>query len=150
MGVVCAAIGAYFMLVGLGVLPPPGGRNSKDPLWIGFIAGLVFFLGGVALLLQAAGRANASGELPADAPPWMRIAQHLIVVAIFASFALIGSYIAIGGDPKKFSGGLPFVSGGTNVSIARVAFGIGALICWAATIGFAISGARKLLGRGKS
>jgi hypothetical protein len=151
IGALAAGVGLYFTLVGFSVLPVPGGpRNLHAPLWIVLLAGLVFFLGGAAVLMQSFGRANASGELPADAPRWMRVAQYLIGVAIFASFALIGSWVAVGGDARQFSGGIPLVGGGTNVSIARVAFGIGAIICWLATIGFAVSGARKLLGRGKS
>ena len=38
----------------------------------------------------------------------------------------------------------------TNALIARSAFGIGAIIAWLATIAFAVSGARKLLRRGKT
>jgi hypothetical protein len=150
IGALAAAIGLYFMLVGLGVLPVPGGpRNLHAPLWVVLLAGLAFFLGGAAVLLQSFGGANERGKLPAGAPRWMRFVQYLIVVAIFASFAMIGTWIAIGGDSRQFSGGFPFVGGATNVSIARVVFGIGALICWLATIGFAVSGARKIFGRDK-
>ena len=150
-GALAAAAGLYCMLVGLGTLPPPGGpRNLHAPLWVVLLAGLVFFLAGVAIVIQAMGHANASGELPADAPHWMRAAQHLIGVAVFACFALIGSWIALGGESRQFSGGIPFVSHLTNVSLARVMFGFGAAICWLGTIAFAVSGARKLLGHGKS
>ncbi len=148
IGAVCAAVGLYFMAVGLSVLPPPGESSPKDPLWIAFVAGLVFLLGGAGILVQAYGKASAQGELPADAPRWMRAVQYLILVAIFASFALLGSYVAIGGDPQKFSGGIPFVGHGTNISIARVAFGIGAIICWLATIAAAVQGVRKVMSRG--
>ncbi len=151
IGGITAAAGLYFMLIGFGALPVPGGpRNLHAPLWVVVLAGLVFFLGGAAVLVQALGRANASGELPAGAPHWMRIVQYLIGVTIFASFALIGSWIAVGGEARQFSGGVPFFGGGANVSIARIMFGIGALICWFATIAFAVSGARKLLRHGKS
>ena len=100
IGAGAAAVGLYFMLVGLGVVPVPGGpRNLHSPLWIVLLIGLAFFLGGAAVLIQVIGRANASGELPSDAPQWMRVVQYLIGVAIFASFALVGSWVAIGGDP---------------------------------------------------
>jgi hypothetical protein len=147
IGAIAAAFGLYFMLVGFGLLPVPGGpRNLHAPLWVVVLAGLVFFLGGLAVVLQGMGRANASGELPSDAPHWIRVAQYLIGVTIFASFALIGSWIAIGGEARQFSSNVPFV----GVSIARIMFGIGAAICWLATAGFAVSGARKLLRRGKA
>jgi hypothetical protein len=151
IGALAAAAGLYFMLVGLGILPVPGGpRNLHAPLWVVALAGLAFFLGGAAVLIQALGRANASGDLPSDAPLWLRVVQYLIGVAIFLSFALMGSWVAIGGDLRQFSGGVPFFSGPTNVTIARVGFGFGAIICWLGTIAIMVSGARKLLGRGKS
>ena len=80
-------------------------------------------------LLQSFGRANASGELPPDAPFWLRAAQYLIGVAMFAGFAMIGTWVAFAGDAHYFSGGIPFL-GLYNISLARIAFGFGALICW--------------------
>jgi len=149
IGAGAAAVGLYFMLVGLGVLPVPGGpRNLHSPLWIVLLIGLAVFLGGAAILIQVIGRANANGELPSGAPQWIRVVQYLIGVAIFASFAMIGSWIAIGGDPRQFSSNIPFIGAATGASIARVMFGIGAMICWLATLGFAVSGARKLMRRG--
>src|SRR5262249_23750981 len=101
LGALCAAFGLYVMLVGFGVLPVPGGAdNLNAPLWVAAIAGLVFLLGGVAVLLQGLGRANESGELPPDAPRWMRAVQYLIVVTIFASFALLGSFVALAGSER--------------------------------------------------
>jgi hypothetical protein len=148
IGIVAAAAGLYFILIGLAVLPVPGGRaNLHGPLWIALLAGGMFFFAGVAVLLQAIGKANATGELPAGAPLWLRAAQYLLGVAMFAGFAIIGSWIALAGEAGQFSGGLPFL-GALNISLARIAFGFGALICWAATIGYAVSGARKLFGRG--
>ena len=119
------------------------------PLWIVLLVGLAFFLAGAAVLIQVVGRANASGDLPSQAPLWMRVVQYLIGVTIFASFALIGSWVALAGDSRQFSGSFLIFDGPTNVTIARAMFGFGAVICWLATIGFAVSGARKLRGRGK-
>ena len=110
---------------------------------IGFIA----LLASAACFIQGIGRANASAELPADAPFWMRAAQYLIGVALFAAFAVLGTWVTFGGDPRYFSGGIPFLGAG-NISLARFMFGFGALICWLATIGYAVQGGRKLLRRG--
>jgi hypothetical protein len=78
MGAIAAAIGLYFSLVGLGVLPIPGGpRNLHAPLWIVLMVGLIFCLAGTAVLLQVIGRANAGGDLPADAPFWIRAALSI-------------------------------------------------------------------------
>ena len=145
IGAIAAAAGLYFVLVGLGLLPIPGGpRNLHAPLWVVLLAGLAFLLGGIAIVIQAIGRADATGELPTNAPHWIRIVQYLIGVAIFASFAMIASWIAIGGDAKQFSGNVLMFGASTNAMIARSAFGLGAIICWLVTIGFAVSGARKL------
>jgi hypothetical protein len=142
------AAGLYLALVGLEILPVPGGRgNLHGPPWLVVLIGLAVFLAGVAAFLQALGHAHATGDLPADAPRWMRVAQYLIVVVLFASFAVMGSWVAFAGDPDQFSGGLPFVGAAINVVIARIAFGFGALICWLGTIAVAVSGARKLCRR---
>ena len=151
IGLSAAAAGLYFVLVGLSLLPLPGGaRSLHGPLWLVLLAGLVFVLAGVAALVQAAGRANAGGDLPADAPQWLRVVQYLIGVALFGSFAMIGSWMAVAEDPREFSGSFLFFDGGISAAIGRVAFGFGAVITWLATVAFAISGARKLVRRGKS
>lgn len=148
IGIGAVAAGLYLVLVGLDVLPVPGGpSNLHGPLWLVLLIGLVVFLAGLAALIQRVGRANAGGDLPADAPQWMRVAQYLIGVALFAFFAMIGSWIALAGDSRQFSGGLPFVAAAINVAIARIMFGFGALICWLGAIAFAVSGARKLFRR---
>ena len=145
IGALCAGIGLYFILVGLSVLPIPGGpRNLHAPLWIVVCAGLPFFLGGLAVVLQGVGKANAAGELPAEAPAWIHAARSLMVVAIFGCFAVIGTWVALAGESGQFSG--PFRGGGFGVGIARAMFGLGAIICWAATIGMALSCWRKLRG----
>jgi len=147
IGTLFAGAGLYFILVGVGVLPIPGGpRNLHAPLWIVACAGLPFFLGGLAVLLQGIGKANARGKLPSDAPAWMCVAQQLMVTMIFAAFAMVGSWIALYGGSSHFSGSFMGFGAATNVAIARIMFGIGAIICWACTIGLALSCVRKLRG----
>ena len=140
IGVGLGIAGLYGVLIGLEVLPVPGGRdNLHGPLWLATLIGFIVLLAGAACFIQGIGRANASAELPADAPFWMRAAQYLVGVALFAAFAALGTWVAFAGDPRHFSGG---------VSLARFMFGFGALICWLATIGYAVQGGRKLLRRG--
>ena len=150
MGALAAAIGLYFTLVGLGALPLPGGpRNLHGPLWLVLCCGLAFLLAGIAVLIQTIGHADDDGNLPAEAPQWMRVAQYLIVVAIFTCFAAMATWVAFGGGPREFSGTFMFFGGGANAAIGRAAFGFGAIICWLCTLAMAVVGARKLLGRGK-
>jgi hypothetical protein len=139
------AAGFYFVLVGVEVLPVPGGRsNLHGPLWLVLVIGIAVFLAGAAALIHAMGHADATGDLPADAPRSLHIAQYVVGIVLFASFAMIGSWVAFAGEARQFSGGLPFVGATINVAIARLMFGFGALICWLGAVAVAVSGARKL------
>ena len=150
LGVGIAAVGLYFMLVGVGALPVPGGpKNLHAPLWVVFCAGLAFALGGIATLIGGI-RANDKGEVPQDAPQWLGVIQYLIGVAIFASFGAMASWIAFGPGPRNFTGSFMGLSSQVGAGIGRTAFGVGAVIVWLCTIAVAISGARKLFGRAKA
>ena len=145
IGAVFAGIGLYLMAISAGLLPMPGGRASlHGPLWVGVMAGFVFFLGGAAAIMQAFGRANAQGELPAGAPHWMRVAQRLVVIVVFACCASLGTWVALFGEARQFGGsfgGLPL-----GVIVARVGFGFGALIAWTATVAVAFASVRTMMG----
>src|SRR5712691_13505409 len=84
----CAALaavtGIYFLTLGSGLLHIPGGKaNLHGPQWLLLCVGLAFFLAGVAIVNQTLGHANATtGDLPADAPRWMRTVQHVVGFAI--------------------------------------------------------------------
>jgi hypothetical protein len=150
IGIVAGSAGLYFLLVGAGVLRVPGGPgNLNGPVWLLFCAGLAFFLAGAAILLQAFGRANDQGEFPADAPSWLPVMQYLIGIAIFAAFGAIGSWIAFGPGERAFSGSFFFLPGEANAAVGRAAFGVGAVIVWICTIGFAVLGGKKLFGRSR-
>ena len=108
LGVIFAAIGFFIVLVGAGVLPPPGKANA--PMWVVMLAGLCFLLGGLGVLVPAAitGEVSDNGELPAGAPYWLRQFQYLLVLTIFAAFAMIGSFVAFGPGTRSFSVSTPF------------------------------------------
>jgi hypothetical protein len=148
LGAIVATIGFYIVLVGLGVLPPPG--EAKAPMWVVMLAGLCFLLGGLGVLIPAAvtGEVRDDGELPAGAPYWLRVFQYLLVLTIFAAFAMIGSFVAFGPGTRSFSVSVPFVStsGGSEI-LGRVAFGVGAIITWLCLVLVAVGGWRKLVGR---
>ena len=151
IGPIIGTAGLYFMLVGLGLLPMPGGpQNLHAPLWVLLLVGLAFFLAGASMLIQVAGQANENGELPSGSPLWLRVMQYLMGVAIFATFGMIGSWIGLGAGPREFSGGIPFVGAAVNETIGRFAFGAGGIMCWLGALAFPVSGARKLYRRGKT
>lgn len=91
-----------------------------------------FFLAGVAIAIQTL-CPNAIGELPADAPRWLRLVQYLIAVAIFCCFGAIASWIAFGPGERQFSGTIMTGNATIDAAIGRTAFGVGAVIIWLCT-----------------
>lgn len=57
-------------------------------------------------------------------------ALDLLAAIILASFTSIGGWIAFHASPEGFSGGIPFLPNDMNISLARVMFGLGALLCF--------------------
>jgi len=148
IGAIAAMIGLYLVLVALSLLPPPSRANG--PMWVVLLVGLCFLLGGLGALIPVVvtGEVRSDGELPAGAPSWLRLAQHMFMLAIFTCFAMIGSWIAFGPGTRSFSVSLPFVSiKGAAELIGRALFGLGAVITWLCVILVAVNGWRKLRGR---
>jgi hypothetical protein len=136
--------GLWFLLAGFHVLPiPVHGADPNDEPWAPILIGFIVFLAGASLILQVLGHADANGEVAADAPTWMRAGQYLLGAALFAGFAALASFVALFGHAQNFSGGLPLL-GGHNVSLARIAFGLGALMCWLGALAYSVQFARKL------
>jgi hypothetical protein len=126
-GLISAAIGAYYALGGAGLFPLHG--EAHAPGWIIVCAGLVFLIGGLAVAMQALGGVDEAGELPPDAPAWMKLAQQLAALAIVGSLATLGTWVAFFGESEGFS-----VNGaaatGIGVTFARAAFALGSLATW--------------------
>jgi hypothetical protein len=121
-------------------------------MWAVMLAGLCFLLGGMGVLIPAAvtGEVRGDGELPESAPYWLRVFQYLLVLAIFAALAAIGSFVAFGPGTRSFSVRVPIVStsGGSEI-VGRGAFGVGAIITWLGLILVAVGGWRKLMSRNR-
>jgi hypothetical protein len=128
-GAIAAAAGAYFVLGGAGVVALPDSEGT--PGWIGVLAGLTFLCGGLAVATQALGRADEQGELPAHAPAWMRLVQHLGALVIVGSLATIGTWVALAGAADRFSMSTSFTGRvDAGVGVMRAVFGLGALMTW--------------------
>ena len=145
LGMLTAAAGAYFGLVGLETLPPPSRING--PMWLSLFVGLVFFAGGVAVIVSGAtGAYDRAGDLPADTPVWIATIYWLAGVLAAAGLACIGTWVAFGGGTRRFSLS-GFISGPLGENIGRTVFGIGAIIAWLLVVLMAGAGAKKIFGK---
>jgi hypothetical protein len=150
-GLAFMAMGGFICLIGLGVLnPDPKGVHA--PLWVVTCAGLAFLLAGLTVALGAASPATDSdGALPPSAPLALRMTQYLVGLAIVASLALVGSWVAFGPGERYFttSVSLPFWSDtrAANEWSGRIAFGIGAVLTWLFFVLVAVQGWKKLFRR---
>lgn len=145
-----AVLGIYILVAGLDLVPVPGSRQTlKAPGWIVALCGAAFVLCGLLLLSRGlAPDGKFSGPLPEDTPFWLKLAQYATVLALFATFAAVSTFIAFGPGTRDFSMSVPwFVSGDISEQIGRIAFGASAMIAWFCTAAIAVLGGRKLFGR---
>lgn len=115
LGLLCVGIGAFPML-GAFDLGPLRQADINGPPWLGFVAGGVFFLAGVTILV---------GRLPP-------LASSALTVVLLAGFAAIGNWIAFGAGERHCTGSiaLPFLGSAGDFSGlgCRIPFGLGALV----------------------
>ena len=147
IGIVFAAIGGYFILVALGLLPMPEGGANGPPAIV-FAAGLAFLCAGVAAMLRArAGMTDRQSDMPADAPRWTQLSYRIAAIAVVGSMAAIGTWVAIGSGPRAFDVSAPFVEMRTTGElIGRTMFGLGAVIVWIYVIALTVGTVRKFFG----
>jgi hypothetical protein len=147
-GLAMASGGFYLALVGLGLFSPPS--RIHGPNWLGFAAGLVFFAGGLSLLVRAWLHVpDKQANLPDNAPAIAVAIQWLAALIIIAALASIGTWIAFGPGPRQFSMSLP-VWGSLAEMIGRAVFGFGAILTWLMAALMAYAGAKKLFGSKKA
>ena len=143
-GLLAIAMGAFLVLVSLGVIPVNPG-SVHGPFWIASAAGIAFMLAGISVAVGAIQGVSETGDLPKDTGWWMRLFYYVIGLVIAGSLASIGSWVAFGPGPRAFSGtGLFLLSPEAGDMVGRIVFGFGAVLAWLCTIAIAISGARKL------
>lgn len=110
IALVAVACGGYMLLMSVDVLP--GEMADNTPRWIGALAGFVFVIAGVMIFLRNHSRA-----------------LDLFAAILLAAFALMAAWIAIHGA-EGISGGVPFLPRDANISLGRVLFGFGAVLCF--------------------
>lgn len=83
------------------------------PRWVVGIAGAIFAITGLMILLGEKSKIN-----------------NLLAACLLTGMGLVGGWVGLFGSDRDFSGGLPFLPDAVNISFARGLFGIGALICF--------------------
>jgi len=144
-GLLALAMGFFLVLSAFGIIPSRG--SSDDERWIGVIAGMAFVFGGFAVVIQTCAKATPGGDLPSNAPNWVRATLHLLSLAIIVSLGAIGTWVAFGPGKREFSISIPFLPPWLNETIGRTIFGAGAMLIWLILIVMAVVGARRLRGR---
>jgi len=103
------------------------------------LLGWLFILTGLPFILISLGLLPVD-ETTIHAPKWVIGLCGFIfslsgVMAL--SFGLIGGWVALLGDASGFSGELGILSNDQNITLARLVFGSGAVLCFAVA-GYAI------------
>lgn len=148
VGLLATAMGALILLVSLGIVFP-GTKPPEAGRWVGIAAGAAFLLAGIVVVLQtwAAKPDTPEGELPPDAPMWLRVTTYLFGLLIVASLAAIASWVAFGPGNRAFTGFTSFLPHWLDEAVGRSIFGTGAIITWLILIALAIVGAKRLRGQ---
>ena len=111
MALVVIACGGYALLAASSVIPVQ--TENDTPLWVVGLVGVIFVIAGIMIFLRNYSRA-----------------LDLFAAIMLAAFTLISGWITFHASSEGFSGGIPFLPNDTNVSLSRVMFGIGTLLCF--------------------
>jgi hypothetical protein len=147
LGIACAAGGLYFVLVGLGIAPAPGDANASGMIVVA--AGLAFVFAGLTCIVRAkVGMSDHQDDVPAAAPPWIKLAYRALAIGAAGALAIIGTWIAIGTGPRMFTIAAPFGEMQTaGEMIGRTVFALGAVVVWIYVIALTVQTVRKFFVR---
>jgi hypothetical protein len=147
-GLLTSGLGLLPILAALGIITPdqkPGADSA--PAWVGVAAGLIFVMGGAAVITQTliTGGGSQNGDLPATTPRWLRAIYALMVLTIVSGLGSLFTWIAFGAGDRHCTGSATFF-GAFNAgdTVCRGVFGFGAILIWVALIWIAIDCARRL------
>lgn len=109
-------IGVYVSGMSTGFFPIDM-EKLNAPLWVLFLVGAVFLVGGIMLVIGDSGSLN-----------------DFLAAIILLAMGSIGAWISFFGDSAQMSGGLFFLSREANVQLSRFLFGFGSLITFMVSI----------------
>jgi hypothetical protein len=145
-GLLITAMGVLLVLFSVG-LGPGAEASLEAPRWVVACAGLVFALGGGAVIVgyAVAGGVGPDGDLPAGTPWRARLTQYLLGLGIISALAAITTWIAFGPGRRAFTVALPFVGRGPgDETVGRVVFGFGAVLLWVFLVVFLVVSVQRL------
>lgn len=150
IGLACGGMGTFCILMALGVFGDSG-LSEGTPPWVGVCAGLVFVLGGLAVIVGygIAGGAGPDGDLVPGTPFVVRLVQTLLGLGITVLLALIATWVAFGPGARHFTGagsigGVAVGGGSIGELFGRVVFGLGAVLVWAFAIVMLVVSVKRL------
>lgn len=130
VGLLFGALGLFVTLMALGVFGG-GWASGATPAWVGLAVGLVFTLGGLAVIVGYGIAGGAALDVP-DVPLGVRALQYLLGLGIAVSMAMFMTWAAFGAPARKAS------------TVAAVA----SLLLWLFVGVMGVVGFRRLLRRG--
>jgi hypothetical protein len=145
LGLATAAMGAFFAVAASGVIALGPERPHEDPRWVGVLAGLIFLLGGTAVVVQGGLGGNEQDPvgLPPSTPGWPRWITQLMALAIVVCFGAIFSWIGFGPGQRSFEGSGAIL----GPTIGRAMFGFMAGLIWLVLGAMAVARLRRTLAR---
>ncbi len=130
MSGLCFAAGLFPLLIGLGVI---SGNVEAGPAGrlLAIVAGIVFILAGIMVLLRDTAGVRNNEAIPAHAPFWIRLGESFVGIATIAAFAGLCSIVAFG--PFFSPDMLPDMirqMGSAGAAIFRILMGAFAIVFW--------------------
>lgn len=95
-----------------------GSLASDTPYWVVVVAGMVVFLCGLAIFIK----------------PFHGRWRDLLAFFITGLMGCIGSWIALFTAESSINGDLSFLSSVIDIPLKRIAFGVGAVMCFAMSV----------------
>ena len=116
LAILMGTVGVFFVLMGKGVIPIELQENEA-PAWIITVCGLIFCIAATLTLRGQGAKYN-----------------QLLASILIALMGTVGAWVALFGDGGQMSGGIGLLTDAGNLTLSRVVFGLGALVCYATAV----------------
>jgi hypothetical protein len=148
VGLLFIVCGLWPILVGFGWIHAPAAEPT--PGWVPVCAGLVFVMGGIAVILDfaIAGGVGPDGDFRPGTSTSVRVGNFMLGMTIVGLITAVFGWVAFGSGTRHFSStvSLPFIAGrwASGELSGRVAFGAATVLMAAAFIACGLAGIDRL------